>query len=126
MSHADNAVVTLAVRMKAALPLADERIIRRIAGVEGVRTVGTLGLLLQALRKGLLPGTEGPVMSFDRIADGSRTLDARPVEPRQIWRFCLVPRYDLSTPAPLLPANQGHNLPRGVALASFRTSARNP
>ena len=35
--------------MKADLLLADERIIRRIAGVEGVRPVGTFGLLLQAL-----------------------------------------------------------------------------
>ena len=58
MSHADNAVLTLALRMKADLLLADERIIRRIAGVEGIRPVGTLGLLLQALRKGLLRGTE--------------------------------------------------------------------
>ena len=58
MSHADNAVLTLAVRMKADLLLADERIIRRIAGVEGVRPIGTLGLLLQALRQGLLPATE--------------------------------------------------------------------
>ena len=57
MSHADNALLTLALRMKAGLLLADERI-RRIAGVEGIRPVGTLGLLLQALRKGLLRGTE--------------------------------------------------------------------
>ena len=46
MSRADNAVLTLAVRMKADLLVADERITRRIAGV---RSVGTLGLLLQAL-----------------------------------------------------------------------------
>ena len=58
MSRADNAVLTLAVRMKADLLLADERIIRRIANAEGVRPVGTLGLLLQALRQGLQHGTE--------------------------------------------------------------------
>ena len=49
MSHADNAVLTLALRIKADLLLADGRIARRIAGVEGVRSVDTLGLLLQAL-----------------------------------------------------------------------------
>ena len=58
MSRADDAVLTLAVRMKADLLLADERIIRRIADVEGIRPIGTLGLLLQALRQGLLRGTE--------------------------------------------------------------------
>ena len=58
MSRADNAVLTLAVRTKADLLLADERIMRRIASAEGIRPVGTLGLLLQAMRQGLLHGTE--------------------------------------------------------------------
>ena len=58
MSRADDVVLMLAVRTKADLLLADERIMRRIAGVEGIRPVGTLGLLLQAMRQGLLHGTE--------------------------------------------------------------------
>ena len=58
MSRADNAAVTLAVRMKADVLLADDRIIRRIATVEGIRALGTLGVLLQAMRRGLLNGQE--------------------------------------------------------------------
>ena len=53
-SRADNAALTLAVSMKAAVLLADDRLIRRIAMVEGIRPLGTLGVLLQAMRKGSL------------------------------------------------------------------------
>ena len=58
MSRADNAAMTLAVRLEADLLLADDRIVRRLAVVEGIQPLGTLGVLLRALRRGLVERTE--------------------------------------------------------------------
>jgi len=54
MSRADKATLTLAVRKHADLLLADDRLIRRMALFERVRPMGTLGILLSAMRKGWL------------------------------------------------------------------------
>jgi len=58
MSRADNATMTLAVRLEADLLLTDDRTVRRLATVEGVRPLGTLGVLLLALRRGLVDRAE--------------------------------------------------------------------
>lgn len=58
MSRADNAAMTLAVRRKAGLLLTDDRTVRRLAAVEGIRPLGTLGVLLPALRRGLMDRAE--------------------------------------------------------------------
>ena len=58
MSRADNAAMTLAVRLEAALLLTDDRTVRRLATVEGIRPLGTLGVLLLALRLGLVDRDE--------------------------------------------------------------------
>lgn len=54
MSPADNAALTLAVRKKADLLLCDERVTRTMAAAEGIRPLGTLGILLRARRRGLM------------------------------------------------------------------------
>lgn len=54
MSRADNDALTLAIRRHANLLIADERLMRDMAIVERMRTVGTLGILILAMRKGLL------------------------------------------------------------------------
>jgi predicted nucleic acid-binding protein len=54
MSHADNAALTLAVRKHADLLLTDDRLVRRMAEIENVRPMGTLGILLGAMKKELL------------------------------------------------------------------------
>ncbi|MCY4374565.1 MAG: DUF3368 domain-containing protein [Spirochaetaceae bacterium] len=50
--------VTLAVRTNADTLLADDRIIRRIAMVHGVRPIGTVGVLLRAMRQGRINSQE--------------------------------------------------------------------
>lgn len=50
MSAADNAALTLALRRKADLLLCDERVTRSMAEIEGIRPMGTLGILLLAVR----------------------------------------------------------------------------
>ena len=58
MSRADNAAMTLAVRRKAGLLLTDDRTVRRLAAVERMRPLGTLGVLLLAQRGGLVDRAE--------------------------------------------------------------------
>ncbi len=58
MSAADNAALTLAVRRKAAFLLCDERVTRLMAENEGIRPIGTLGVLLRAHQADLLPRLE--------------------------------------------------------------------
>ena len=58
MSRADNAALTLAVRRKADILLCDERVTRLMAETEGIRPLGTLGVLLRAGRRGLMQPAE--------------------------------------------------------------------
>jgi predicted nucleic acid-binding protein len=54
LSAADNSVLTLAVREHANFVLTDDRLLRRLAVQEGLRVTGTLGVLLQSLKRGML------------------------------------------------------------------------
>ena len=54
MSAADNAVLTVAVRKRADVLLCDERLTRTMAETEGIRPLGTLGVLLQATHQSIL------------------------------------------------------------------------
>lgn len=58
LSPSDNKTLTYAVRNKADWLVADERALRRIAGEQGVPTVGILGLLAAAVRRGTLSADE--------------------------------------------------------------------
>ena len=58
MSHADNGALTLALRKHADLLLTDERLMRDMATIEHIRPMGTLGILLLAMRKRLLTAAE--------------------------------------------------------------------
>lgn len=49
MSSADSAVLTLAIRHKADFMLVDDRIVREVALLEGIRPMGTLGIILRAV-----------------------------------------------------------------------------
>ncbi len=50
--------VTLALRSKASFLLCDERITRRMADLEGGRSLGPLGMLLRARREGVIPAKD--------------------------------------------------------------------
>ena len=58
MSRSDNEALTLAIRKRADLLLADERLMRGMAVIEHIRPVGTLGVLLLGMRKGLLTAAQ--------------------------------------------------------------------
>lgn len=54
LSVSDRQTLTYAIRHHAAWLVADERLLRRVARHEGIATIGTLGLLAGAARRGLL------------------------------------------------------------------------
>lgn len=69
MSRADGAALTLAIRRKADFLLADDRILRQAAFLEGIRPMGTVGLLLRAQRVGILRSSEALVLINALIRD---------------------------------------------------------
>ena len=54
MSDGDNAALTAGIRRHADLLLADDRLVRRMAQIENVRPMGTLGILIRAMKQKLL------------------------------------------------------------------------
>lgn len=58
MSRADNDALTLAIRSKAHLLLCDDKLTRRMAEIEGIRPMGTLGILLNAAQQALISAQE--------------------------------------------------------------------
>ncbi len=58
LSPADNDTLALAIQLGAARLLADDRILRALAEAQDIRPMGTLGLLLAALRQGTLSAQE--------------------------------------------------------------------
>jgi uncharacterized protein len=54
LSGSDNEALTLAVRRRATLLLSDDRLLRQIAAAEGIRPMGTLGILFRAMEQGVM------------------------------------------------------------------------
>lgn len=54
MSQADNDALALALQVGAAILFCDDKLTRRMAEVEGVRPMGTLGVLLKAMQQQLI------------------------------------------------------------------------
>lgn len=68
MSHADNEALTLAVRVDAGLLLCDDKLTRRMAEAEGIRPMGTLGVLLKAMRQQLISPIDTRTL-LDRLVE---------------------------------------------------------
>jgi predicted nucleic acid-binding protein len=54
LSYADNCILTLAVKEQANVILSDDRLLRRTAFIEGIRVIGTIGILIHATKSSLL------------------------------------------------------------------------
>jgi len=68
LSFADNCVLTLAHKEHANIILSDDRLVRRVAVIEGFRVVGTLGVLIRARRRALL-SAEDATDVFDQLVE---------------------------------------------------------
>jgi predicted nucleic acid-binding protein len=54
LSFADNCILTLANEKRADLVLSDDRLLRKTAAIEGFRVIGTIGILIQAVKSELV------------------------------------------------------------------------
>lgn len=68
MSQADNEALTLAVRVGAGVLLCDDKLTRRMAETEGIRPMGTLGVLLRAMQQRLISPREARTL-LDRLIE---------------------------------------------------------
>lgn len=69
LALADRCLLALAARHPGTILLADDALVRRIAESEGRRVAGTLGVLIRAVRKGLLTRTAARENLDDLIAN---------------------------------------------------------
>lgn len=67
LSLADTAALALAIRESADILLADDRLLRRMAEVEGIRPLGTLGVLLKAETRGYLSPADSRALISDLV-----------------------------------------------------------
>lgn len=67
LSQADNAILRLAKEQRADVVISDDRLLRRIAAIEGTGVIGTLGILVLATRRGVLPATETESLLSDLV-----------------------------------------------------------
>lgn len=68
LSRSDQSVLVWAIENHADWLVADERMLRRIAGAEGIRVVGFLGLLIAAARRGILSQSQARLAIDDCIS----------------------------------------------------------
>ena len=54
LSYADNCILTLAVKERANTVLSDDRLLRKTAVIEGIRVIGTIGIMIRATKASLL------------------------------------------------------------------------
>jgi predicted nucleic acid-binding protein len=69
LSDADSAALSLAIRKRADILLADDRLLRQLARLEAVRPVGTLGVLLRSLSKGHVTPDEARRMVTELVQE---------------------------------------------------------
>jgi len=68
LSLADNCVLTLVYQEHADVILSDDRLLRRVAVLEGFRVIGTLGTLIHAKRRSIL-SAEKAMELFERLVE---------------------------------------------------------
>ncbi len=69
LSFADNCILTLATRERAAMVLSDDRLLRKTAVIEGFQVMGTLGVLLRATKNSLLNAEATKILIQQLVED---------------------------------------------------------
>jgi len=54
LSYTDNCILTLAIKEQVNVLLSDDRLLRKTAAIEGIRVIGTIGILIRATKASLL------------------------------------------------------------------------
>ena len=68
LSFADNCILTLAIRERAIFVLSDDRLLRKTAVIEGLRVIGTIGVLLRATKASILTPKKS-IMLLDELIE---------------------------------------------------------
>ena len=69
LSFADNCILTLATRERAAMILSDDRLLRKTAVIEGFQVIGTLGVLLHATKRSLIEAEVSKILIQQLVED---------------------------------------------------------
>jgi len=80
LSFADNCILTLAHKEHADMVLSDDRLLRKLAAIEGFRVLGTLGVLLHAKKKKLLTAKKALSLIDQLVEEHSFRISTRVYE----------------------------------------------
>ena len=80
LSYADNCILTLAVKMRANMVLSDDRLLRKTAVIEGIRVIGTIGILIRATKAFLLTTKESVGLLGELVEEHNFRISTRVYE----------------------------------------------
>ena len=80
LSYADNCILTLAVKKQANVILSDDRLLRKTAVIEGIRVVGTIGILIHATKSSLLTAKKSVELLDELVEEHNFRISTRVYE----------------------------------------------
>jgi len=80
LSFADNCILTLATEKQADIILSDDRLLRKTAAIEGLRVIGTIGVLIRAAKFSLLTHKKTVEMLDELVKDHNFRISTRVYE----------------------------------------------
>ena len=80
LSYADNCILTLAVKERANMVLSDDRLLRKTAVIEGLRVVGTIGILIRAAKVSLLTAKKSVELLDELVEEHNFRISTRVYE----------------------------------------------
>jgi len=80
LSYTDNCILTLAVKARANTVLSDDRLLRKTAVIEGIRVIGTLGIMIRATKASLLTTKKAMELLAELVAEHNFRISTRVYE----------------------------------------------
>jgi predicted nucleic acid-binding protein len=80
LSYADNCILTLAVKKQASVVLSDDRLLRKTAVIEGIRVIGTIGILIRATKASLLTAKKSVELLDELVEEHNFRISTRVYE----------------------------------------------
>ena len=80
LSYADNCILSLAVKEHVNMVLCDDRLLRKTAVIEGIRVIGTIGILIRATKAFLLTTKESVGLLDELVEEHNFRISTRVYE----------------------------------------------
>ena len=80
LSYVDNCILTLAVKERANMVLSDDRLLRKTAVIEGIRVIGTIGILIRATKASLLTAKKSVELLDELVEEHNFRISTRVYE----------------------------------------------